>query len=171
MDISTDAIKTVREQTGAGIMDCKRVLQEHNGDVEAAIEFLRERGHMIAKKKESRTADQGVIEAYIHGGGRIGVIIEVNCESDFVARTPEFKELAHELAMQVAATNPRYLGPEDRPEGEDPEEEDRLLLQPFIRDPQKTVNDIIAETIVKLRENIRIKRFARFELGVDGQDA
>ncbi len=167
MDISADAIKTVREQTGAGIMDCKRALQETNGDIEAASNILREKGHTIAKKKESRTTDQGVIEAYIHSGGRIGVLIEVNCETDFVAKTDEFKELAHGLAMQVAATNPQYIGPDDRPEDEESEEENRLLLQPFIKDPQKKVEDIIAEIVAKVRENIRVKRFSRFELGAD----
>ena len=167
MDISADAIKTVREQTGAGIMDCKRALQETKGDIEAAANILREKGHTIAKKKESRTADQGVVDAYIHSGGRIGVLIEVNCETDFVAKTDEFKELAHDLAMQVAATNPRYIGPDDRPEDDESEEENRLLLQPFIKDPQKKVEDVIAEAVAKVRENIQVKRFTRFELGAD----
>lgn len=168
MDISTDAIRIVREQTGAGIMDCKRILQETNGDTQAAANILRERGYIIAKKKESRIAEQGVIEAYVHAGGRIGVLIEVNCESDFVARTPEFKELAHDLAMQVAAANPKYIGVNDRPGGDDPEEEDRLLLQPYIKDPRKKVEDLITETVAKVRENIKVKRFIRFELGVGG---
>ena len=170
MQISTEDIKTVREQTNAGIMDCKRALQETGSDIDAATKLLRERGHALAKKKESRAADQGVVEAYVHGGGRIGVLIELNCESDFVARTAEFQELAHNLAMQVAATNPRYIGSEDELKEGDSEngEEGRLLQQAYIKDPQKTVEDIIAETIAKLRENIRVKRFSRFELGVEG---
>ncbi len=168
MEISTEAIKAIREQTSAGIMECKRALQEAGGDPVAAADILRERGHEIAKKKENRTAEQGLIEPYVHGGGRIGALVEVNCESDFVARTPEFKELAHDLAMQVVATNPRFTGPEDVPPGEEFDNEDCLLLQPFIKDPQKIVQDVIAELVVKVRENVRVRRFARFELGVDG---
>jgi elongation factor Ts len=171
MEIPTTAIKELRELTSAGIMECKRALQETGCDVEAAADMLREKGHAIAKKKEERAADQGLVECYIHTGGRIGALVEVNCESDFVARTPEFKDLAHDIAMQVAATNPKYLSSDDIPEGDDSTEEDCLLLQPFIKDPQKTVNDLLAETIGKVRENIKIRRFARFELGVEGKDA
>jgi elongation factor Ts len=170
MDISAEAIKAVREQISAGIMDCKRALQETGGDITAAADILRERGHTIAKKKESRTADQGLVESYVHTGGRIGAMVEINCESDFVARTPEFKELAHDLAMQVAATNPKFIGTEDVPEGEESGDEDCLLLQPFIKDPQKRIQDIISENVAKVRENIRVRRFARFELGVDGEN-
>ncbi len=171
MQISTDVIKVLREQTGAGIMECKRALQEAKGDVAAAAAMLKERGYAVAKKKENRVASQGLIEAYVHGGGRIGALIEVNCESDFVARTPEFKELAHDLAMQVVATKPKFLCREDVPQGVEVTDEDCLLLQPFIRDPGKKVQDIITEAIAKIRENIKIKRFVRFELGLDGQDA
>src|SRR4030042_729974 len=112
MQVSTDAIKVLREQTGAGIMECKRALQETKGDVAAAAAMLKERGYAVAKKKESRVASQGLVEAYVHGGGRIGALVELNCESDFVARTPELKELAHDLAMQVAATKPKFLARE-----------------------------------------------------------
>lgn len=171
MQVSTEAIKMLREQTNAGIMDCKRALLETGGDIVAATDILKQRGHTIAKKKESRAAEQGVIEAYIHTGGRIGALIEVNCESDFVARTPEFKELAHDLAMQVVGACPRFVKPEDVPPGVEAADEDCLLLQPFIKDPGKKVRDIIDATIAKVRENIRVKRFVRFGLGVDGQDA
>jgi len=171
MQVSTDAIKVLREQTGAGIMDCKRALQAANGDVSVAMEALKQRGYAMAKKKETRAVGQGLIEAYIHGGGRIAALVELNCESDFVARTPEFKELAHDLAMQVVAVKPRFLSREDIPQGEEVADEECLLLQPFIKDPGKKVQDIVTETVVKLRENIRIKRFVRFELGLDGQDA
>ena len=171
MQVSTEAIKVLREQTSAGIMECKRALQESNGDIAAATEILKKQGHAMAKKKETRVVGQGLVEAYIHGGGRIGALIEVNCESDFVARTPEFKELAHDLAMQVVAAKPRFVGQENVPPGEEAADEDCLLLQPFIKDPGKKVQDIITETIAKVRENIKVKRFVRFELGLDGKDA
>ncbi len=171
MEISVAAIKELRELTNAGIMECKRALQETDCNVEAAATMLRERGHAIAKKKEERAADQGLVECYVHTGGRIGALIELNCESDFVARTPEFKEVAHDLAMQVAATNPRFVDADEVPEGCEWAEEDCLLLQPFIKEPQKSVRDLIAETVAKVRENIKIRRFARFELGVEGKDA
>ena len=109
MQITTEKIKQLRELTGAGIMDCKRALEETECNIEVAAEKLIERGYQIAKKKEDRVARQGLVESYIHAGGRIGAIVEVNCESDFVARTPEFKELAHDLAMQVVATSPKYI--------------------------------------------------------------
>jgi elongation factor Ts len=171
MEITAEAIKAVRELTSAGIMDCKRALQEAGGDIDTAIGALRERGLAIARKKENRSAGQGLVESYVHGGGRIGAMVELNCESDFVARTPEFKELAHDLAMQVAATCPRFVSADDVPQGEEVDEESCLLLQSFIRDPQKKVQDIIAETVVKVRENVKVRRFSRFELGVDGKDA
>jgi elongation factor Ts len=171
MEITAEVIKALREQTNAGLMDCKRVLQETNCDLEAAVEILRERGHNILKKKENRLAEQGLVESYVHGGGKIGVLVEVNCETDFVANTPEFKELAHDLALQVAAARPRYIGTEELPEGDEVAEEVCLMEQPFVRDPQKRVKDLVAEVAAKVRENIRVRRFARFELGVDGVDA
>lgn len=170
MQVSAEAIKVLRVQTSAGIMECKRALQESSGDIAAATEILKQRGHAMAKKKETRVVGQGLVEAYIHGGAG-GALVEVNCESDFVARTPEFKELAHDLAMQVVAAKPRFVGREDVPQGEEAADEDCLLLQPFIRDPGKKVQDIITETIAKVRENIKVKRFVRFELGLDGKDA
>lgn len=170
MQVSTEAIKALREQTSAGIMECKRALQEAGGELAAAATMLRERGYEIARTKENRAVGQGLVECYIHTGGRIGALVEVNCESDFVARTPEFKELAHDLAMQVVATAPCCVGRENGPDGEGVAAEDCLLLQPFIKDPSKKVADIIAETVAKVRENIRVRRFVRFELGADIQN-
>jgi len=170
MQVSTEAIKALREQTSAGIMECKHALQESGGDLAAAASMLRERGYAIAKKKENRAATEGLVECYVHTGGRIGALVELNCESDFVARTPEFKELAHDLAMQVVGACPRYVSPEDVPEGEEFSDEDCLLLQPFIRDPDKKVQDVVIEAIAKVRENIKVRRFVRFALGADGRD-
>ncbi len=171
MQISTDAIKSLREQTSAGLMDCKKALAQTGGDVAAAEAILRKKGFSIAEKKADRVATKGMVEAYIHAVGRIGALVEVNCESDFVARNPEFKDLAHDIAMQVAATNPRFITPEDAPEGDKPADEECLLMQPFIKDPSKTIRDLITESVAKFRENIRVSRFARFELGVSCQDA
>lgn len=164
--INTEVIKELREMTGAGIMGCKKALEEAKGDIDGALELLKRQGHAKAEKKAHREVRQGLIEAYIHTGGRIGAMVEVNCESDFVAHTDEFKVLAHDLAMQVAATAPFFLRDEDAPVGIDPNEA-CLLSQPFIKDPQKTVQDIIAETIARVGENIKVGRFARFELGKD----
>lgn len=164
--VSAKQIKELREMTGAGIMDCKKALEETGGDVAAATELLRQRGLAKAEKKAHREARQGLIQAYIHTRGRIGALVEVNCETDFVAQTDVFQELAHNLAMQVAATEPSLIAAEDAPEGVDPSEA-CLLSQPFIKDPDKTVHDIIVETIAKVGENIQVRRFARFELGKD----
>lgn len=166
MQISTEAIKTLREKCGAGVMDCRNALLECQGNEDKAIEVLKEKGFRKAAKKAERETSEGLIEAYIHTGGRVGAMIEINCETDFVALTDEFKELAHELAMQVAAMCPKYITKEELPEDEEIAPETAcLLLQPYIRDPSKTVNDLIVETIARTGENIRLKRFARFELG------
>jgi elongation factor Ts len=162
--ITTEAIKRLRERTGAGIMDCKKALLEAEGNIDGALEILRQRGLAKAEKKAEREVREGLIEAYIHTGGRIGAMVEVNCESDFVAHTDELKELAHDLAMQVAAIEPSFIGSEGVPKEMDPSEA-CLLHQPFIKDPQKTVQDIITETIAKVGEHIKVRRFARFELG------
>ncbi len=167
MQISIDAIKQLRELTGAGIMDCKRALEEAEGDTERALAILRERGMARAEKKLGRETRQGLIECYVHAGGRIGAMVEVNCETDFVARTPAFKEFAHDIAMQVAATNPKCVRPDELPDTEGPPEEVALLAQPYIRDPSRTVQELLMEQIAKFGENITIRRFARFELGVD----
>ena len=166
MEISTDLIKDLRAQSGAGIMDCRTVLLQTEGDIEKALEILKEKGFLKAQKKEGRATGQGLVEAYIHTAGRIGAMIEVNCETDFVARTDEFREMAHCLAMQVAALSPQYISPEDIPEGADAvPEETCLLSQPYIKDPTQTVKDIITGTIAKVGENITISRFTRYELG------
>jgi len=165
--ITTYRIRELRDQCGAGIMDCRKALMEAEGDTEKALQILKEQGLLRAKKKAERSTTQGVIEAYIHAGGRIGAMVEVNCETDFVARTNEFKELAHHLAMQIAAMNPKFLSREEAPE----EDEDIdpqaacLLLQSDIRDPDRSIQDTIDETIAKVGENIKVSRFARFEVG------
>ena len=166
MEISTEMIKGLRDQSGAGIMECRDALLEVEGDMEKALQILKEKGLLKAEKKAERATTQGLIEAYIHTGGRIGAMVEVNCETDFVARTDEFKELAHNLAMQIAALSPQFIAKEEVPEGADIELQAAcLLLQPYIKDPGKTVRDIIVETIAKVGENIKVSRFARFELG------
>ena len=165
MNISTEMIKELREQCGAGIMECRNALLEVEGDIDKALQILKEKGLLKAEKKSERATAQGLIEAYIHTGGRIGAMVEVNCETDFVARTDEFKELAHNLAMQVAALAPQFIAKEEIPEGADIEPQATcLLLQPYIRDPSQTVRDVIIETIAKVGENIKVSRFARFEL-------
>lgn len=194
--ITPEQVKELRAKTGAGIMDCKKALTETNGDMEKAIVILREKGLAKAAQKQSRSATEGIIESYIHGNGRIGVLVEVNCETDFVARNEEFRNLAKDLAMQVAASNPKYLSREDVPaeviekkreilraqainEGK-PEkvvdkivdgrmekffEENCLLEQPFIKDPDKKVSQLIMEKIAVIGENITVSRFVRFERG------
>ena len=166
MKIATDRIKELREQSGAGIMECRNVLLETEGDMEKAIQILKERSLFKAEKKKERSVSQGLIEAYIHAGGHIGAMVEINCETDFAARTDEFKELAHHLAMQVAAMTPQFIYPEEAPDGDEGEAQATcLLLQPYIKNPSMTVQDIINETIAKVGENIKVSRFARFELG------
>jgi len=166
LKISTEMVKELRDQCGAGIMECRNALLEVEGDVTKALQILKEKGLLKAEKKAERVTTQGLIEAYIHTGGRIGAMVEVNCETDFVARTDEFKELAHNLAMQVAALSPQFIAEEELTEEADIEPQAAcLLLQPYIRDPGKTVRDVIVETIAKVGENIKVSRFARFELG------
>ncbi len=174
--ITTDLIRQLREQTGAGIMDSKRALVQTDGDLKKATEILRQQGLARAGKKSDRSANEGLIEPYIHGVGRIGAIVEINCETDFVARTPDFKSLAHDIAMQVAASSPRYVQISDVPEEAYSELEsefgDResaikavvLLEQAFIKDG-RTVSELVNESIGKLGENIVVRRFSRFELG------
>lgn len=151
-------------------MDCKRALENAGGDVAKATELLKAQGLAKAEKKAERTARQGLVDSYIHAGGRIGSMVEVNCETDFVARTDDFKRLAHDIAMQVAATNPKVIGNESNPEGskdgQDVADEDVLLKQPFIKDPSISIEALVKNAIAKTGENIVIKRFARFELGM-----
>jgi len=175
--ITTDMIKTLREKTGAGIMDSKRALEETAGNIDKAIDFLRQQGLAKAGKKADRAALQGLVQTYIHGGGRIGAMVELNCETDFVARTDDFKTLAYEIAMQVAAMSPRFVNVDDIAEEDYAELEkefgDRdtaikavvLSRQAFIKDAGKSIGDLVNEGIAKLGENIVLRRFARFELG------
>lgn len=194
--ISMAQVKELRKRTGAGIVNCKKALAENNGNIEKAIDFLREKGLAAAAKRAGRAAEQGVVGSYIHGGGKIGVLVEVNCETDFVARTGEFQQLVKDLAMQVAAANPRCVRREDITEVELEREravyqtqaeasgkpvqviekivsgkvekfysEVCLLEQAYIREPSKTVQEIVNDAVSKTGENIVVHRFARFQIG------
>ena len=166
-EITADLIKQLREMTSAGVMDCKKALEESDGDLEGAVRRLGEMGIATAAKKADRVTAQGLVESYIHAGGRIGVIVEVACETDFVARTPDFQTLARDIAMQVAAMNPATIS-EDEPVPEDAKgrvDEVVLLNQTWIKDPSKDIRTLINETIGKTGENIQVKRFSRFEIG------
>ncbi len=166
MAITTAEIKALRDLTGAGIMDSKRALEDADGDMDKAQEILREKGIASAAKKSDRQTDQGLVESYIHSGGRIGAMVEANCETDFVARTEDFKALAHDIAMQVAAMNPKYVDESAISEGEEVDPSEACLLQqPFIKDPSMTIDELIRETVGKVGENIRIRRFSRYSLG------
>jgi elongation factor Ts len=182
MAITTDMIKSLREKTGAGIMDAKRALEETGGNIEKAMDHLRQQGLAKAGKKSSRSANEGVINTYIHGQGRIGAMVEVNCETDFVARTDDFKSLAYDISMQVAAMSPRYVSVDQIADADYAELErefgDRdaaikavvLNEQAFIKDPKMNMGDLVKEGISKLGENIVVRRFARFELGETASD-
>jgi elongation factor Ts len=160
-----DSIKRLREETGAGIMDCKRALEDSGGDIEKAKGLLRERGIARAEGRANRVASQGLVHSYIHGD-RVGALVEVNCETDFVARTDDFKALVHEIAMQVASMNPQVVSKEDLPPDDERDPKDVALLeQPYIRDNHRTIRDLVQETIAKTGENIRVNRFVRYELG------
>ena len=151
MASAKDDVKRLREETGAGVMDCKRALDEAKGDFEKARGLIKERGLAKAKEKADREAKEGIVEAYVHAGGRIGAIVELSSETDFVARNPDFRGLAKEIAMQVAAM--------------DPTDVDQLLEQPYIRDSSKTIGELVTTIAATTGENVRIKRFKRFELG------
>lgn len=167
--ISAADVKALRERTNAGVMECRSALEETGGDLDKAIEVLRQRGMAKAGKKADRMANQGLVEPYVHGGGRIGALVELNCETDFVARNEQFRSLAHDIAMQVAATAPRYLRAEDRSDGAGEVAADDLALleQPFIKDPKRTIGELVNEHIATLGENIVVRRFVRYELGGD----
>ncbi|MHA6484368.1 translation elongation factor Ts [Paenibacillus sp. strain BS8-2] len=196
MAVSASAVKELRERTGAGMLDCKKALDETGGDVDKAIALLREKGLAAAANKAGRIATEGVVESYIHAGGRIGVLVEVNCETDFVAKTDQFREFARDIAMQIAAANPKFVRREEVPTEElekekeilknqalnegKPEkivekmvegriskyyEEYCLLEQSFIKNPDKTISELLNENISKIGENISIRRFVRYELG------
>ncbi len=194
--ITAEMVKQLRERTGAGMMDCKKALTEANGDMEKAIEILRERGLAAAAKKASRIAAEGLVDAYIHGDGRIGVLVEVNVETDFAAKNEEFRTFVRDIAMQIAAARPEYISREDVPEEVIKKEKEILraqalnegkpekivdkmvegriekfykevclLEQPWIKDPDKTIKELLMEKIAAIGENINIRRFARFERG------
>ncbi len=196
MEITTAMVKELRQATAAGILDCRKALEVADGDFDKAVDWLREKGLAKAAKRVDREAKDGLIVSYIHGGGRIGVLVEVNCETDFVARTDEFKTLVNDIALQIAAMSPRYVKREDIPatvleherqlyraqaldEGKPEAVVDRivdgrmekyyqevcLLEQAFIRDEERTIDDLIKEQITKTGENMVLRRFARFELG------
>lgn len=166
MQVSTEAIRTLRDRTGAGIMDSKRALEAAGGDIDKAEAALKAKGIARAATKADRATAEGVIDSYIHAGSRIGAIIELNCETDFVARTPDFQELAHNLAMQVAAMNPVYVDEADIPADEKRKAEEVCLLkQAFIKDSGKTISDLIMDVRARVGENIRVSRFVRFSLG------
>lgn len=199
-EITASAVKALREKTGAGMIDCKNALVEANGDENAAIEILRKKGMATASMKEGRVTAEGAVGSYIHMGGKVGVLVEINCESDFVARGDEFQQLVKDVAMHIAASDPRYLRREDVPAAEldkereilfeqlknDPKNankpedvlakiidgrlnkfyEDNVLLdQAFVKDPAKTIGELVTEKIASIKENISIRRYARFKMG------
>lgn len=165
-DIPADLVKKLRDHTSAGVMECKRALEEANGDFDGAIKILQERGIASAEKKAHRETSQGTVECYVHAGGRIGAMVEVNCETDFVARTEDFSKLAREIAMQVAAMSPVAVSEDDLPSGAEGDLDSLVLLrQAYIREPSKTIGDLVKEVIAKTGENIRVRRFSRYELG------
>jgi len=192
--ISAQMVSSLREKTGAGLLDCKKALTEANGDLDQAETILRKKGVASAAKKAGRTANEGLIESYIHLGGKVGVLIEVNCETDFVAKTDEFKTLCRDLCLQIAAASPVCVTREEIPQAELDRERDIatsqaagkppaavqkivegkiekyfstscLIDQPFVKNPDKTVKDILTEKIAKLGENIVVRRFVRFQVG------
>ena len=196
MTISAEMVRELRSKSGVGIMECKNALKETNGDMEKAIEYLRKKGLSAAVKKQGRVASEGSIGSYIHAGGKIGVLVEVNCETDFVAKTPDFQQLVSDIAMQIAASNPFYVDQDDISEdvikkeseiyaaqAKDSGKPDKvidkivegrlqkfyaevcLLKQPFIKDTDRSVKDLIVEKISSLGENIVVKRFSRYQLG------
>lgn len=166
MEVTAAQIKELRDKSGAGVMDCRRALMETGGDIEKAVEILKKHALYQAQKKTERVVKQGVVDTYIHTGGRIGAMVELNCETDFVARTDIFKELSHNIAMQIAAQEPLCISQDKLPidSGVLPEVA-CLLLQPFIKNPTMTIQDLVNEAIARTGENIKINRFARFELG------
>jgi len=165
--VTADAVKQLRDLSGAGVMDCKKALDETGGDVEKAVKVLRDKGIANAEKKSGRETGQGLVDSYIHAGGRIGVLVEVNCETDFVARTEQFKSLVHDIALQIAGIPTTLVITEDQlpPDAEGTPEETVLMKQTFLKDSSRTIEQLVKEAIAHTGENIRIRRFTRFELG------
>lgn len=165
MAVTVEQIRALREMTGAGIMECKEALEKTDGDQQKAITLLREKGFAQAAKRADRVTTQGLIEAYIHTGGRVGALVELGCETDFVARTAEFKELAHDIAMQVAAMSPAYVNQDEMGEGDNrPAAQVSLLQQPFIKDNSRLVGEVVQELAAKVGENVKVIRFSRLAL-------
>ncbi len=198
MDISAEMVRKLREETGAGMMDCKSALVEAKGDAEAARQLLRKKGLAAAAKKAGRTASEGMVGSYIHPGSKVGVLVEVNCETDFVAKTPDFQGLVKDIAMHVAASSPLYVSKDEVPaevlekekeiykaqaasQGKPANVQEKiaegklkqyytefcLLEQPFVKDPDKTIGQLVQEKIALIKENIVVRRFARFKVGED----
>ncbi len=166
MDITAAMVKSLRDKTGAGIMDSKRALVEVDGDENKAVEILREKGLASAARRVGRKTSEGVVESYIHSGNRVGALVQLSSETDFVARTDEFTHLAKELAMQVAAMNPKYVDRESVPEDAgDVPNEDLLMEQAYIRDPGQTIGDLVKDLAARTGENVHVGRFVRYELG------
>ena len=196
MQVTAQMVKELRERTGAPMMDCKSALAEAGGDMEKAVDLLRKKGLASAAKKAGRIASEGAVGSYIHGGGKLGVLVEVNCETDFVARTQEFQDLVHDIAMHIAASDPRFVSREEVPgdvldreraiyreqalaSGKPPAvvekmvegklekyfAESVLVEQPFVKNPDLTVGQLLAEKVAKIGENIKVRRFVRFKLG------
>ena len=166
MSVTAAQVKELRDKTGAGIMDSKRALEESDGDIAKAESILNAKGLASAAKKADRSTSEGLVVSYIHTGGRVGSMVELNCETDFVARTDDFGPLGRNIAMQVAAMNPIYLDRTSIPDDvEDVKDEELLIEQEYIRDSSMKIADLVKESIGKLGENIRIRRFSRFELG------
>ncbi len=196
MEISASAVRELREKTGAGIMDCKKALTENNGDMEKAVTYLREKGLAAAQKKASRVAADGLVYSYIHAGGKVGVLVEVNCETDFVAKTDGFADLVKDIAMHIAAMSPTYVRREEVPADVIEKEKEIyaaqaresgkpdhvvakmidgkiekyykdfcLLEQPFVKDPDTTIEKLVIEAVAKLGENITVRRFTRYKVG------
>ena len=166
MAVSAEQVRSLRDQTGAGIMDCKVALEASDGDIEKAIAALREKGLASAAKRVGRDTNEGVIETYIHTGGRVGALVELGCETDFVARTEEFQKLAHDIALQVAAMDPVYVDVDEIEEGDDrPQAQIALMLQPFIKNNSASVGEMVKELAGKVGENIKVVRFTRKAVG------
>ena len=166
MAYTAEDVKKLRELTGAGMLDCKKALEAADGNFDKAVEILREQGHAAAAKRAERETAHGIVETYMHHNKTLGAMVELNCETDFVARTDDFGTLARRVALQVAGANPLYISRDEVPSGSEDDPKDVCLLeQAFIQDESKTVEQLIKETIAKTGENIRVKRFARFELG------
>lgn len=165
MTIPAKAVQALRNATGAGVMDVKKALTETKGDEKKAAALLKKRGLLKAAKKTGRDVSEGIIHSYIHGNQRIGVLLELNCETDFVARNQDFIDLANDLCLQIAANNPVCVELAKAPKGADPAEA-ALLAQPFVKDPEQTVEDVVKQAVIKLGENIQIARFTRYEVGL-----